>query len=300
MHKEKSAWEWSEYTKVSSLTKIVALAHCLGFYRLYRGISVLVLITLPLSGLWGRSCSLSQRGPVWGFGTSLTGASASSAPGTCPYNHNTFSVLSRLGLQLGTIGCSGQLSTTDWATFDKSTVHNEEFQPETLFLESISSSNWDSWLFYVFCFRSNNKNESVWVFPWKNASIWKCFAVLVKASLGGRTGQEQCLAFHQNIFTELQNTLWDSFRWRIREGLFKMGVSFPSLFICCVCMLTLVAYMPVQQASASGRLIILSLWTTPDATASSLASNTPEMEGRKALRWMDGWVERTRRIYWKG
>lgn len=55
--------------------------------------------------------------------------------------------------------------------------------------------------------------------------------------------------------------------------------------------------MPVQQASASGRLIILSLSTTPDATASSLASNTPEMEGRKALRWMDGWVERTRRIY---
>lgn len=74
-----------------------------------------------------------------------------------------------------------------------------------------------------------------------------------RVSLGGRTGQEQCLAFHQNIFTELQNTLWDGFRWQIREDLFKMRVSFSSLFICCVCILTGGLY-----ASPAG----LSLWET--------------------------------------
>lgn len=35
-------------------------------------------------------------------------------------------------------------------------------------------------------------------------------------------------------------------------------------------------------------LIILSHWMTPDATAAALALNTPETEGRKAGRWIEG------------
>lgn len=71
-----------------------------------------------------------------------------------------------------------------------------------------------------------------------------------------------------------------------------MCVSSPSLFIFSIRKLTLVVYVSVQRASASLRLITLSLWTTPHTTASSLPSNTPEMKRRKAQKWIDGWKEK--------